>query len=99
MYVGAWAIVPPRHWKMPASTSPPWWPAPARGAALEFAVVYALLDTQHGPYMNSQQNINLNAMKRFNAIGADIALSDGNRAANSSIALARRRAMDEVALK
>lgn len=62
-------------------------------AALEFEVVYTLLDTDYDLYMNTQQSINLNIMKRLNSIGADIALPDGNRATNSVVAIAREQTL------
>lgn len=61
-------------------------------SALEFEVVYTVLDTDYDLYMNIQQEINLNIMKRLGTVGADIALPDGNRATHSSIALAREHA-------
>ena len=61
-------------------------------AALEFEVVYTVLDTDYDLYMNIQQELNLNIMKRLNAAGADLALPDGNRATYSSVAAARERA-------
>ena len=68
-------------------------------SALEFEAVYTVLDTDYDLYMNIQQEINLNIMKRLNTMGADIALPDGNRATYSSIALAREHAAKDKALR
>jgi small-conductance mechanosensitive channel len=68
-------------------------------SGLEFEVVYTMLDIDYDLYMNTQQDINLEIMRRLNAAGADIALPDGNRATYSSIALAREHAAKERATK
>ncbi len=66
-------------------------------SALEFEVVYTVLDTDYDLYMNIQQEINLNIMRCLGTAGVDIALPDGNRATYSSIALARDHAATEKA--
>lgn len=56
-------------------------------AAMEYEVVYTVLDVDYQNYMDTQQFINIAIMKQLMVLGADIALPDGNPA-TSSIKLA-----------